>query len=209
MKKTALTLKVLASGFLLLLVAACNPIEDNSDSSTLLVVENILGTNAQGTEANYLESDVQKIDVTSGEAYVTSDAATVTFAASLLDPTPEALSSQYNDIFLTKYVVTYTRPDGNNRQGVDVPYSFEGSMSSLIKVGDSTAVSFIVVRAVSKVEPPLINLIQNRAEGVLQCRAQIDFYGHDMTDHKVKTTCYLAVFFANYIDTAGGGGGGE
>ena len=83
---------------------------------------------------------------------------------------------------------------------MDVPYSFEGTIPALLKTGSSTKVSFIVVRGVAKMEPPLVNLVENRAEGVLKVTAKIEFYGHDMTNHNVKATGYLDVHFANFAD---------
>jgi hypothetical protein len=69
----------------------------------------------------------------------------------------------------------------------------------------------VIVRAVSKLEPPLINLASGRGEGELKATARIDFYGHDMLGNNVKATGYLTIFFANYItsDEEPSGGGGN
>jgi hypothetical protein len=96
-------------------------------------------------------------------------------------------------------VVSYTRSDGKNQEGIDVPYSFDGSMSSRVEIDTTTDVSFVIVRAVSKLEPPLVNLAKGRGEGELKVSARIDFYGHDTLGKTVKATGYLSIFFANYI----------
>lgn len=81
-------------------------------------------------------------------------------------------------------------------------------MTTRIAVDSQTDVVFILVRAVAKLEPPLIDLREGRGEGVLKTTARIDFYGHDTLGNKVKATGYLSVYFANYVDKAAGGGGG-
>lgn len=204
MKKAKNAAKIMAILLALFFSFSCNPLEDDSDSNSLLTVVEILGTDAQGNQANYLHSDVIVIDSDTGEAGVFDDPATVTLRATLLDPTPGAQSSQYNSIRVTRYVVSFFRSDGKNTPGVDIPYSFEGSLSTLIDIGTTTNISFIIVRHVAKLEPPLIELANSTLEGgdelVMQVTARIDFYGHDMINHKVKATGYLTIFFANFAD---------
>lgn len=188
---------VLALGCLALL--SCNPVENKTESSSMLILNSITGVNAEGNEADYLESDVVVID-TEGNASVYEDPGIATMTAQLLELKSLFGPSQYNDILLTRYVVRYTRTDGRNREGIDVPYSFEGSLSKLIEIGATTDVSFVLVRAVAKLEPPLVNLAVSRSEEEIQVTAQIDFYGHDMMNKEVKVTGYLAIFFANWAD---------
>ncbi len=178
----------------LLILSACNPIEDETRSASILVVERIQGQDYEGNTADYLQSDVIKNNS------VFADVATATLRASTLDPAPMLGTSQYNDIVLTKYTVSYSRTDGKNTPGIDVPLPFEGTLSVLLRVGSSTGVSFVIVREVAKMEPPLIALAEGRAEGVLQVTARVDFYGHDLANRNVKATGYLPIYFANYVD---------
>ncbi len=192
--KAVITLLALVSLF------ACNPIEDETKSDSLLIVERITGVDAEGNEADFLQSDVIKVNTETGETYVTADVAKATLRAVLLDPAPLMGASTYNDILVNRYVVTYTRTDNKNTPGVDVPYPIEGTLNVLVKIDQSVQVSFIVVRETAKLEPPLRNLAVGRAEGVLTVNAKIDFYGEDMTRRKVKATGYLTIEFANYLD---------
>ncbi|MGB7295679.1 MAG: hypothetical protein WBC70_08830 [Candidatus Aminicenantales bacterium] len=194
--KTVYGLAVILSAFLALV--SCNPVEDDSRSSSLLIVDNIQGKDAEGGNANFLQSDVLM-----GNGSVLADSITATLRAETLDPDPLLGSSQYNDIVLTRYLVSFTRTDGRNTPGQDVPYPFEGSMSSVIKVGSTASVSLVLVREVAKLEPPLSKLADWGAEVVLTCTAKIEFYGHDMVNRTVKATGYLTVYFANYADSAG------
>jgi len=196
-KKPATILLILAVLTSILMLSACNPLEDDSKSSSFIIIESITGTDLAGKTASFLQSDVVLTDLT-----VVADVATATLRASLLDPAPILKPSQYNDIILDRYIVSYSRVDGKNRQGVDVPYSFEGSLSQILKIGTSVTLSFVVVREVAKLESPLIDLVQNRAEGVIEATAKIEFYGHDLVNNKVMATGYLTIFFANYADSA-------
>ena len=178
----------------ILLLSACNPIEDDTRSSSMLIVEKIQGQDSEGNTVDFLQSDVIK------NSTVHADSATATIRAATLDPDPLLGTSQYNDIILTRYTVSYSRTDGKNAPGVDVPLPFEGSLSAVVKVGSSTTISFVVVREVAKLEPPLVALAEGRAEGVLQVTARIDFYGRDLANRNVKATGYLTIYFANYVD---------
>lgn len=195
MKKTKYTLKLFVILPAVFLLFSCNPIGDDSQSNTILYVLNITGTDISGSKVNYLQSDV-----VSSTGIITADSAIATLKANLLEPASLFGASQYNDIKLTRYTVSYVRSDGNNVEGTDIPYSFEGYLSRLIEIDSSVDVSFIIVREVSKLELPLINLHEGRSEGVIEVKTKIDFYGQDMSNNTVKATGYLTIFFANYAD---------
>ncbi len=204
-------LKILVIVPAIFLLFSCNPIENDSRSASVLLVIKISGTDIEKNEADFLQSDVVVIDPDTSTSTVAADAATVTFTAQTLDPEPLLGTSPYNDIIVTNYVVSYTRSDGKNQEGVDVPYSFDGALSKQVQVGSQTDVSFVIVRAVSKLEPPLLNLASARGEGELKTTARIDFYGHDTIGNTITATGYLTIFFANYItpDEQGSSGGGN
>jgi len=198
MKTASLTLKItilLAAAGLML---SCNSLMNDTQSGSLLVVENLMGTNLEGDAVNYLQSDVLIQDAETGAETITADSAVATFRVTLIDPTPGLSTSVYNDVQLNRYVVTFSQPNGSNVEGRDVPYSFEGSMSALVRVGTFVDVAFIIVREVAKLEPPLIGL--RDATDVLQVSAKVDFYGKDLAGKGVKATSYLNVFFANYAN---------
>ena len=198
MRKMKNVLKLLVIVPTLFLLFSCNPLEDDSKSDSLLVVVQIVATDIEKTEVNFLESDVVVLDA-EGAATVTDDAAIVTLAAKTLDPNLLLGASHYNNIIMERYVVSYFRSDGKNQEGVDVPYSFEGALSALVEIDSQVDISFVLVRAVAKLEPPLINLRDGRGEGQLKVTAKIDFYGKDTIGNGVKATGYLTIFFAEYV----------
>jgi hypothetical protein len=184
-----------------LLLPACNPVEKESDAISQLILESLTGTTMEGSDANYLQSDVLYQNPDTGETTIIADVATATFSARQLDPNPILGPSSFADITVTSYAVTYFRADGRNVEGVDIPYGFGGQVSIRVPVGVSTPLGFIVVRESAKQEPPLVNILQagTRAE-VLAMTARIDFYGHDGSNKKVKATGYLPIYFANYAN---------
>lgn len=200
MKKKSLILKAVFLSGLWLLLISCNPLENDSLSNSILILNNLLGQDLEGNSASYLQSDVLEVDQQTGASYVTADTAQASFEAQLLRPESEAGPSYYNNITLTHYIVSYSRTDGKNEPGVDVPLGFEGYLSAMVEVGSVTTIGFIVVREVAKLEPPLVDLGEGRAEGVLQVIATIDFYGEDTIGNTVKTSGQLTIYFANYND---------
>ncbi len=184
----------------ILFLFSCNPLENQTESNSLLILENLTGTNIKGDTVNFLESDVLATDEATGASLIIADSAMASLKATLLDPQPINPANEYSTITLTRYTVHYFRSDGKNTEGVDIPYSFEGYLSKLIEIDVSTDVSFVIVRAVAKGESPLLSLRDGRAEGVLTITARVDFYGHDMRDKTVKATGYLTIYFANYAD---------
>jgi len=201
MKKATSILKILVILPLILTFFTCNPIENETKSASRLIIEGLVGTDMEGTEANYLQSDVlyeDPQDPTSTTIY--ADAAKVILRAELLDPNSVTGPSYLNNITVTRYVVTYTRSDGKNSEGVDVPYTFEGYLSTQIAIDSTSTISFIIVREVAKNEPPLVDLVFGTEEGVIEATAKVDFYGHDQANRNVHATGYLTIFFANYAN---------
>jgi len=183
---------------LVLLAPGCNPVENSTQSATLLRVTNLTGKDLANSDVNFMLSDVLYVDPQTGAQSWVADVARATFSAELLDPKSINGSSLYNDILVTRYVVTFTRADGKNAQGVDVPYSFEGAMSVNVPIGQAATASFILVREVAKQEPPLLNLRDGKPGDGLYVTAQVDFYGRDGANKTVKATGYLPITFANY-----------
>ncbi|MDH4195840.1 MAG: hypothetical protein OEW05_00375 [Candidatus Aminicenantes bacterium] len=200
MKAMTQVIRLLGLAVLAIGLTSCNPMESESESASMLVVERMQGTTVDEQISDYVQSDViiQKAGEETGT--IVADIGRATMSCRLLAPAPPLGSSGWNDVVVTRYVVSYTRVDGRNTPGVDVPYPFEGSLSTVFKVGYSQEIAFVIVREVAKAEPPLIGLHTGGAEGVLQVTAKVEFYGHDMANKSVKATGYIPIFFANYAN---------
>jgi len=192
MKKITPTLKVLAVAAAFLALAGCNSISRTTQSSSLIVIQSLTGTTVAGDEVAYLQSDVIDAD-----GLVRVSNATVNIIVRLVNPDPIDPPSQFNDVVLTNYRVTYELPTGPGTPGTDVPLPFDGNFSTVLcEVDNETAVPFVVVLESAKLAAPLVGLIGTNT--VLERKAKIEIFGHDLTDHPVTATGYLTIYFADY-----------
>jgi hypothetical protein len=197
MNKITPTLKALALAGVVLLLAGCNKISESAKSSSMIVIESITGTTMAGEEVAYLQSDV-----IGGDGLVRVDNATAKIVARLINPDSGAGPSQFNDIVLTGYRVTYELPGGPGTPGVDVPVGFDGNFSTVLcPIDDEVTVPFAVVLEAAKQAAPLASLVGTST--VLETRTKIEIFGQDLTDHEVSATGYLTIYFADYQDTVG------
>jgi len=112
-------------------------------------------------------------------------------------------------ILFERYEVTYTRSDGRNVQGVDVPFNISGPLNGAIDVaesGESVDVAVEVVRIQQKLEPPLRNLrgagANPTAPGgsaiALTVVAQVTVYGRTTVGQVVSATASMQIDFADF-----------
>ena len=194
MNKMTATLKILAVAAAFLALAGCNTISQDTESSSMIVIMSITGTNMAGDTVAYLQSDVLGSD-----GLVRVDAATVNIVVRLVNPDPINGPSQFNDVVLTSYRVTYELATGPGTAGVDVPLPFDGNFSTVLcPVDEEVSVPFVVVLEAAKQAAPLNALIGTAT--VLERKAKIEIFGHDLTDHPVTATGYLTIYFADYQD---------
>jgi hypothetical protein len=192
MKKITPTLKVLAVAAVFVVMAGCNTLSRQAESSSLIIIESLTGTTTAGDVVAFLQSDVQG---TGG--FVLADAATANIIIRLVNPNPIDGPSQFNDVVLTNYRVTYELPSGPGTPGIDVPLPFDGNFSTVLcQVDKSTAVPFVVVLEAAKQAAPLSALVGTTT--VLERKAKIEIFGHDLTDHAVTATGYLTIYFGDY-----------
>ena len=132
---------------LVVAVGGCVPgyVRDN-DSPVLFRIADIAG-------GNTILSDVG----TTGPTNVA-----VTIAVRPKNPLNSNVPQVAEAVFLEQYRVRYFRTDGRDVEGVDVPFSFSGAMTSVVDIGigsgANVTVTIPLVRAQAKQEPPLRNL---------------------------------------------------
>lgn len=181
-----------------LCLAGCTPsFVTNNEGDVLLTVVKVSGNAGagpdKGTETDFLLSDV----VTDGG--VINDNAVVTLR---VDPKNPNLTqtSVFTNVRLTQYRVVYTRTDGHNAEGVDVPYSFTGPLATEAPLGADTGITFVLVRHEAKLEPPLRNMRGGGGHDILQTIATITLYGQTAPGHVVTAQGQLEVTFADFAD---------
>jgi len=104
-----------------------------------------------------------------------------------------------NQVTIRRYRVDYTRTDGRNVQGVDVPYGFDGAATVTIVPGASATVGFEIVRNAAKQEAPLVQLING--SNTIDAIATVTFYGTDQVGNDVSVSGAIRVTFGNFADT--------
>lgn len=180
-----------------LLTPGCdNSAADNDATNTYVFAANI----ESDDDSDFILSDVcLNPDDIPGFCSVVNDNATVTMFASAKDQT-KFVDPLINDIFFTRYRVTYIRSDGRNVPGVDVPHPFEGGTSFSVPVGGEADQAFLIVRHQAKAESPLSELRQGGGALILSVIAQVEFFGQDGTGRQVKAVGNITISFADFAD---------
>jgi hypothetical protein len=173
------------------LSSSCGDMVRQGTGSSYLIVDSL-----SSDDGGHLMSDV--ITLVDGNPSVFNDIATVAFRLGMKDP-GLASPSPANWITVTRYRVQYTRTDGRNTPGVDVPYGFDGALT--VTVSDTASVSFEIVRHSAKEEAPLLALGFNNS--LIYTIADVTFYGHDQTGREVSVNGKMLVDFGNFADDEG------
>lgn len=188
----ALALVALAA----LMIAGCSQVRQGRAAS-YLELTSLTGTNGCGGpgSGSVLSSDVECGTGTATPSVI-ADSGSASFVLQLKDPggTTANAPSEVNAITLTQYHVDYSRSDGHNVQGVDVPYSFDGAVTETIS--NSGTVGFTLVRLQAKEEAPLAAIVNNNIP--LTVIATVTFYGHDQTGRQVSVSGKIEITFANF-----------
>ena len=190
--------------------AACGDAVRQSRASSYLIVEDLAGASGASPSkfSNTLQSDVvTNVETTVGGASVMvptvyEDVGQVALKIAMKDPgttDSPTTPSPTNQITVTRYRVVFTRADGRNTAGVDVPYPFDGAATGTVTAA-GTSLSFVLVRAQAKLEAPLKGLAGGGGGVVISTIAQITLYGRDQAGNDVSVTGTMSVNFADWAD---------
>jgi hypothetical protein len=187
-----LVMAVLASA------GACAAVGRPGEASSYVIVESFqaaAGANPTVFSGS-LASDV--LSTISGVPTILEDVGRVTFRLAMKDPTITAPST-INYVTMKGYRVTFSRSDGRNTPGVDVPYAFDGAITTTVGASITSA-SMVLVRVQAKLEAPLRALVGAGGAIVISTFADIVFYGTDQAGHDVTATARISVTFADWGD---------
>jgi hypothetical protein len=199
----------------LLSLYGCNLFENKSTSASKLLMGSITGNDLDGNSGStVIFSDVFIAGGGSGsseqDGTVVNDPASVELANVLLDPNSDQGISFYNTITVDQIKVEYSRSDGRNVEGVDVPISFTQQIKSVIFPSESSEgrvsltyypVVFTIIRHSAKLEPPLRDLKELGEEKVLKLDAKITVYGTDGSGRAVEPAVgHVSIWCSNFSD---------
>jgi hypothetical protein len=179
---------------------SCGNVARTGRSPSFLVIDTLVAASGAvpGTFGAPLLSDV----LTKGSIF--NDIAKVTMHMLLKDPGvpgAPASPSDINAITVNRYHVDFVRSDGRNVQGIDVPYSFDGSVTATV-TSTLTVIPFEIVRTQAKMEAPLLALANQGGRIVISTIANVTFYGQDQAGNEVSVTGSIGVDFADFADPA-------
>jgi len=178
---------------------SCNAIEGDTRSASTLIIKLI--SDPDDTGKTVINSDVCVLDSETGQCTIYEDLASVEIQNMPLNPgTSGDDLSYYYDVTLKKYKVEFTRPDGKNTEGINVPHSFVGSINVTIPINSSVSFSFVIVPVRVKLEPPLTRLVGGEGEQVIETIANITFYGEDNAGNQMEVKGNIDVYFADWAD---------
>jgi hypothetical protein len=189
-----------------LMASACgsSTIRQGQGSSYLILVALEGGNGAEGNSARLspqpVSSDVITFVRSTNSFSIVLDPGRATFRLAMKDVTNPNAPTENNSITINRYRVVYTRADGRNTPGVDVPYAFDSAVTATIAGGESVQVPFELVRIQSKMEPPLVAMSSGGGAIAISTLAEVTFYGRDQTGREVSVSGTIGVNFANWGD---------
>jgi hypothetical protein len=173
---------------------------EQDTTNTFLVVEQMGG--ADGVSEIFSDVCVLEEDPDTGASFCTifNDNGEVEMSATLKNQ-DQLTGTFLNDVIITSYHVTFTRADGRNTPGVDVPFPFDGATNFRVVVNGGTSTQpFVVVRHQAKLEPPLVNLIGSGGARFISVLAEIQFFGHDGAGRAISAKAFLNIHFGDFTD---------
>jgi hypothetical protein len=207
------TTRLIGLAALMAASVSCGDVVRQGSSPVFLsidILQGIRGGGQAGTPSSPLISDVITNITTplpcTTEApcpTVFGDTGTATLRAPLknLGTTTGLAPTSNNDVTITRVHVAYTRADGRNTQGVDVPFAFDSAVTGTIPGGGNLGLSFELVRNVAKQETPLVQL--KTSSNIMSVIATVTFYGVDRVGNAIQAAGQITIEFGNFADLAG------
>jgi hypothetical protein len=155
----------------------------DSQASVLLVVRSI-------DEGAPVLSDI----ISENDTVVNCD---VEVEAEVLAKNPNYAGTDRDTVGLSSYRVRYTRSDGRDVQGQDVPYEISGPLRQSIDLGSSVAFPVTVVRHQAKIEAPLKNIT---GLDIVTMSAEVTLFGQTLNGDGVSASGSVQITFADYGD---------
>lgn len=196
------TLIVLAA----IVSGSCGSLTQQGRSPSYLIIDSIVAASGAQPQlfGNVLSSDVQtlvKRTIAGQEVFIPTifaDNGQATVHIALKDQNVSS-PTEVNLITIERYRVEFVRSDGRNRQGIDVPFAFDGAVTHTAR-SDTSTFSFTLVRVQAKEEPPLRTLVGGGGAIDISTIAIVTFYGRDQVGNEVSVTGRISVNFADWGD---------
>jgi hypothetical protein len=195
---------------LIAVTASCGDVSRQGSSPVYLVIDSLQGLRGAasiGQPSNPLISDVITNVTTPAPCSTASpcptvfgDTGTVTLRAPLKDigATAALAPTTNNEVTINRLHVDYSRADGRNTPGVDVPFGFDSAITGTVTAGGTLQLGFELVRNVAKEESPLVQL--RSSNNFISAIATVTFYGVDRVGNNVQVSGQIQIEFGNFGD---------
>jgi hypothetical protein len=177
------------------LSASCGEFTRQGQAPTIVVVKALQA--ASGASPQEFGGTLLS-DVVTDEGGTFNDLGEVEMTLVSKDPGVGSGPSALNSVTVNRYRVTYTRTDGRNREGTDVPYAFDSALTFTVPNDGTAKAGFQIVRNTAKWEAPLRALAFN--DDFIHTIAEVTFYGRDQAGNEVIASGRIGIDFANWAD---------
>jgi hypothetical protein len=186
--------------------SGCGDVATGSRGPSILVIDSLTAASGAdpGKFGGTLDSDVitnvtepAPCSETSPCPVVFSDLGEVKLSLTAKDQTATGPTG-LNAVTITRYRVEFSRADGHNTPGVDIPYPFDSAFTFTVTAGDDATMGFELVRHVSKQEAPLLAL--KTSHNIISTIAKVTFYGTDQAGNVVNAVGSIGIAFGNFAD---------
>jgi hypothetical protein len=181
---------------------SCGNVPDQGRAPVTVVVDLVEAASGAdpGSMGGFLLSDVQTL--VDGNPTIFNDVARVTMHILQKDAgngVNGLAPTSWNAVTINRYRITFSRADGRNTPGVDVPFPVDGAVTVTL-TGSPTVVPFEIVRHQQKLEQPLRSLAGFGGRLFISTIAEITFYGVDQIGNAAQAKAHINVSFGDYAD---------
>jgi hypothetical protein len=121
----------------------------------------------------------------------------VVVEAEVVAKNPGTAPTRRDTVTLSSYRVKYTRSDGRDVQGLDVPYEISGPLTQSIDSAGSATFPVTAVRHQAKIEAPLKNVT---GLDLVTMSAEVTLFGKTLNGDGVSASGSVQITFADYGD---------
>lgn len=171
------------------MLLGCNPLANENRSAVNIVLTKF---REAGIGAQITGKDVDVVS-DSGEATDTFITITVESHAKSAVTTP---NSNFYSVTIQGYHIGYTRLDGRNEPGVDVPFPLTSPTHGYITPGGNNDMGILLMPRQSKLEAPLRNLWFTDER--IQTRMSVTVFGQDLVGNEVAASAAMDVRFGDF-----------
>jgi hypothetical protein len=193
-------LKILVLIIAALALVSCVAKENDSTSGSFLAIASLTGNDLEGTAGSTTVFSDVSIDNS-----IVNDNGVASISTLTYSPIENPLTNPitfYMNVIVDQIDVEFMRTDGQNVEGVDVPFRFTQQLNMLIPVDEMIDIPFVLISHVAKLEAPLLALreVPSR-EFILKLVAKVTVHGKDLGGHRVAPVSGLmTVWCANFAD---------